>query len=75
MRIGVPTEIKTDDYIHNRIDQCHASLHAQARLTGFAKAIEDPGLAEGVNVYKGAIRYKAVAEWQSRPYTPLAQLM
>jgi alanine dehydrogenase len=45
-----------------------------ARL-GFVKAIEDPGLAEGVNVYNGAITYQAVAESQSRPYTALAQLM
>jgi len=42
---------------------------------GFSKAISDPGLAEGVNVYKGAITYKAVADSQSRSYTPLAQLM
>jgi alanine dehydrogenase len=42
---------------------------------GFEKAIADPGLAEGLNVYKGAITYKAVADSQSRPYTPLAQLM
>src|ERR1700737_2690233 len=41
---------------------------------GFSRAIEDPGLAEGVNVYKGSITYKAVAESQSRSYTPLAQL-
>jgi len=39
------------------------------------KAVEDPGLAAGVNVYKGAITYKAVAESQSRPYTSLSQLM
>jgi alanine dehydrogenase len=42
---------------------------------GFAKAIEDPGLAEGVNVYKGKITYKAVAESQGREYTPLADLL
>ena len=42
---------------------------------GFQKAMEDAGLAEGVNVYKGAITYKAVAESQSRPYTALNQLM
>ena len=42
---------------------------------GFAKAVEDPGLSEGVNVYKGAITYKAVAESQSRQYTSLSQLM
>src|SRR5437764_3366498 len=45
-----------------------------ARL-GFAKAISDPGLAEGVNVYNGKITYKGVAESQGREYTPLQQLM
>jgi alanine dehydrogenase len=45
-----------------------------ARL-GFAKAIEDQGLAEGVNVYNGAITYKAVADSQSRQFTSLSQLM
>src|SRR5437763_3469371 len=39
---------------------------------GFSKAIEDPGLADGVNVYNGAITYKAVAESQGRDYVPLA---
>jgi alanine dehydrogenase len=42
---------------------------------GFAKAIADPGLAEGVNVYQGKITYKAVAESQGRDYTPLQQLV
>src|SRR5213076_144143 len=42
---------------------------------GFSKAIEDPGLAEGVNVYKGVITYKAVAESQGRQYVPLADVM
>ena len=42
---------------------------------GFEKAIEDAGLAEGVNVYKGEITYKAVAESQSRNYTALSQLL
>jgi alanine dehydrogenase len=55
----------------------NATLPYTRRLAnlGFTKAIADPGLAEGVNVYKGAITYKAVAESQSRSYTPLAQLM
>ena len=43
--------------------------------SGFAKAIQDPGLAEGVNVYKGAITYEAVAESQSRQHTALQQLV
>src|SRR6185369_9890402 len=43
---------------------------------GFEKAIRDnSGLAEGVNVYKGAITYKAVAESQGRDYTPLDSLL
>ncbi len=43
---------------------------------GFEKAIaENAGLAEGVNVYGGKITYKAVADSQSRKFTPLSQLM
>src|SRR5205814_10718726 len=42
-----------------------------ARL-GFSRAVEDPGLAEGVNVYKGSITYEAVAESHSRLCTQLA---
>jgi len=42
---------------------------------GFTKAIEDPGLAEGVNVYNGAITYKAVADSQGREYVPLANAL
>jgi alanine dehydrogenase len=43
---------------------------------GFEKAIRDnSGLAEGVNVYKGAITYKAVAESQGRDYTSLDDLL
>jgi len=45
-----------------------------ARL-GFGKAVADPGLAEGVNVYKGKITYQGVAESQGREYTPLEQLL
>src|SRR5204863_7619736 len=40
---------------------------------GFTKAIEDPGLAEGVNVYNGAITYKAVADSQGREYVSLTE--
>jgi alanine dehydrogenase len=55
----------------------NATLPYVRRLAnlGFSRAIGDPGLAEGVNVYKGLITYKAVADSQSRPFTPLAQLM
>jgi alanine dehydrogenase len=43
---------------------------------GFEAAIaQDAGLAEGVNVYKGKLTYKAVAESQGRDYTPLSGLL
>jgi alanine dehydrogenase len=43
---------------------------------GFDRAMrENAGLAEGVNVYNGAITYEAVATSQSRQYTPLSQLL
>jgi len=42
---------------------------------GFKKAISDPGLAEGVNVYDGKITYKAVADSQGREYTALDKLL
>ena len=45
-----------------------------ARL-GFRAAIADPGLAEGVNVYGGAITYKAVAESQGREYKELSSVL
>ena len=55
----------------------NATLPFARRLAklGFQKAVEDSGLSEGVNVYKGAITYKAVADSQSRAFTPLQQLM
>ena len=43
---------------------------------GFDNAIRgNPGLAEGVNVYKGEITYEAVATSQTRKYTALANLL
>jgi alanine dehydrogenase len=43
---------------------------------GFEKAVrESPGLAEGVNVYKGEITYGAVATSQSRAYRALTELL
>jgi alanine dehydrogenase len=43
---------------------------------GFERAVrENPGLAEGVNVYKGEITYEAVASSQSRKYTALSDLL
>lgn len=40
-----------------------------------ASISDNPGLAEGVNVYKGKITYRAVAESQGRKYTPLEALL
>jgi alanine dehydrogenase len=34
---------------------------------------KDPGLLEGLNVYKGAVTYKGVADAQGLPYTPAAE--
>ena len=43
---------------------------------GFERAVrENPGLAEGVNVYQGQITYEAVATSQGREYTALANLL
>jgi alanine dehydrogenase len=43
---------------------------------GFDKAVrENASLADGVNVYNGAITYKAVAESQGRDYTALNDLL
>jgi alanine dehydrogenase len=36
-------------------------------------ALENPYLAEGVNTFNGALTYRAVAEAQGRPYTPLKE--
>ncbi len=36
---------------------------------------QDPGTAEGVNTYQGHLTYKAVADAQSRPYTPISTLL
>ena len=43
---------------------------------GLEKAVaKSPGLAQGVNVYKGEITYEAVATSQERKYTPLSELL
>ncbi len=43
---------------------------------GYKVAIEqDPGLAKGMNVYKGKVVYQAVAEAFDMEYTPLEQLL
>lgn len=35
----------------------------------------DPGLAKGLNVYKGKVTYKAVAEGVNMPYIPMEELL
>ena len=43
---------------------------------GVVEAVKaDPGLADGVNTYRGHLTCKPVAESQERPYTPLAELL
>ena len=43
---------------------------------GLKRAVaDDPHLAEGVNTYAGKLTYKAVADAQARPYTPLSQAL
>lgn len=43
---------------------------------GFLTAVkEDPSLAKGVNVMKGKITYKSVAEAHNLPYHPLSELI
>lgn len=43
---------------------------------GFKKAMEqDPGLAKGMNVYKGKVCYKGVADAFGLGYTPLNELL
>jgi alanine dehydrogenase len=43
---------------------------------GFDRAVrQNPGLAEGVNVFQGEITYEAVASSQDRKYTALAELL
>jgi alanine dehydrogenase len=42
-----------------------ANLGAQQAIA------QDPGIAEGVNTYDGHLTYKAVADNQSREYTPV----
>jgi alanine dehydrogenase len=43
---------------------------------GYARALkEDPKLREGLNVHRGRITYRAVAEAQNRDYTPAEQAL
>ena len=39
-----------------------------------AAIAQDPGIAEGVNTIDGQLTYRAVAESQNRPYTPITDL-
>jgi len=36
---------------------------------------QDPGLAEGLNVWKGKLTHRGVAESQQRPWTPGAEVI
>ncbi|HVT04623.1 MAG TPA: alanine dehydrogenase [Thermoanaerobaculia bacterium] len=48
----------------------------QIARMGFDKAVrENSGLAEGVNVYKGKITYRGVAESQGREFIPVTSLL
>ena len=48
----------------------------QIARMGFDKAVrENSGLAEGVNVYKGRITYRGVAESQGREFVPVTSLL
>jgi alanine dehydrogenase len=40
-----------------------------------AAILADPGIAEGVNTFNGHLTYKAVADNQSRDFTPIATLL
>ena len=64
----------------------HTSTHALANATlpytlriaerGWQEAVRmDPALAEGVNVAKGRVVYRPVAEAHDLPYTPLDELL
>ncbi|NYF81395.1 alanine dehydrogenase [Granulicella arctica] len=46
-----------------------------ARLGAVAAIQEDKGIAEGVNTYNGVLTYEAVAQAQSREWTPVAELV
>ena len=63
-------------FLRISLGECYVTDYTRKiAAAGFNKAIEDPGLAEGVNVYKGAITYKAVADSQGREYVPLADAL
>jgi alanine dehydrogenase len=45
-----------------------------ANLGAELAIVQDPGIAEGVNTYDGFLTYKAVADNQSRDYTPVDEV-
>ncbi len=56
----------------------NATIHYAMKLTETTPldAIKkDPGLAKGVNTYKGYVTYKAVADAHNMTYTPLEELL
>ncbi|WP_263383677.1 alanine dehydrogenase [Granulicella arctica] len=46
-----------------------------ARMGAVAAIQEDKGIAEGVNTYNGVLTYEAVAQAQSRDWTPVSDLL
>lgn len=43
---------------------------------GWLQALkDDAGLARGLNVYNGKVTFKAVADEQNLPYTPVAEIL
>jgi len=48
---------------------------AIAKLGPVAALKQDPGLQEGLNVYKGAITYKGVADAHGLPFTPVLDVI
>ncbi len=46
-----------------------------ANMGAKAAMASDPGIAEGVNTIDGQLTYKAVAESQSRPFTPISSIL
>ncbi len=64
---------RTSTYALNNATYRYAQALADKGVVEAVKA--DPGLAEGVNTYRGHITCKPVAESQDRPHKPLAELL
>ena len=71
----MPGAVRAD--VHVRADELDAgATRLEIANKGLKKAVQaNPHLAEGVNTYDGKLTYRAVAEAQGRPYTPLAQAL